>query len=157
MAQKILIAMDESENSARAVEFVGNCLKTDADISLFSVLLNTETMCAMQGPALTPYFTAEQTSFCALEDKKKEVVKEALEKARQKLIQHGFDEKRIKTKIVERKKGIARDIIAEANSGGFDLVVMGRRGLSGIMEFIMGSISQKVLHGVDKASVLLVD
>ncbi len=157
MAQKILIAMDESDNSARAVEFVGKCIKQDADILLFSVLLNTEAMCAMQGPALTPYFVAEQSSFCILEDKKKELMKEALEKARQKLIQQGFDEKRIKTKTVERNKGIARDIISEANSGGFDLVVLGRRGLSGIMEFIMGSVSQKVLHGVHKASVLLVD
>lgn len=157
MAQKILIAMDESENSARAVEFVVNNLKTDADITLFSVLMNTESMCALQGPALTPYFVAEQTSFCALEDKKKELMNEALDKARQKLIQSGFDENRVRTKTVERKKGIARDIIAEANSGNYDLVVMGRRGLSGIMEFIMGSVSQKVLHGVDKASVLLAD
>jgi nucleotide-binding universal stress UspA family protein len=157
MAQKILIAMDESENAFRAVDFVGNSLNPDADVTLFSVLMNTATLCAMQSPELTPYFMAEQSAFCTLEDKKKDLVNQALEKARQKLVKTGFDERRIHVKTAERNKGIARDIIAEANNGGFDLVVLGKRGISGIKEFIMGSISQKVLNGVKNASVLLVD
>lgn len=157
MAKKILIAMDESENAFRAVDFVGNCLNPASEVTLFSVLLNTAALCAMQSPELTPYFMAEQTAFCTLEDKKKELINQALEKARHKLVQMGFDEKRVHVKTAERDKGIARDIIAETNQGGFDLVVLGKRGISGIREFIMGSISQKVLNGVKNASVLLVD
>ena len=157
MPKKILIAMDESENALRAVDFVGTCLNPDADVTLFSVLMNTATLCAMQSPELTPYFMAEQTAFCTLENKKKELVSQALEKARQKLVQNGFDNKRVHVKTAERTKGIARDIIGEANNGGFDLVVLGKRGISGIKDFIMGSISQKVLNGVKNASVLLVD
>jgi len=52
-------------------------------------------------------------------------------------------------------KGIARDIVAEADSG-YDTIVMGRRGLSGIKEFVMGSVSQKVLHSVKDVSIILV-
>ncbi len=157
MAKKILIAMDESENSLRAVDFICTCVSPDATITLFSVLLNTEDMCAMQGAELTPYFFAQQSSFCAMENKKKELVSQALEKARQTLIRKGVAEDRVKTKIVTRKRGIARDIISEAKSGGYDLVVLGKRGLSGIKDFILGSVTQKVLHGVDGASLLLVD
>ncbi len=157
MTTKILIAMDESENSRRAVDFVGTCLNTDAEVVLFSVLLNTESMCNMQSPELIPYFVEQQTSFCILEDKKKELVQQSLEAAKKKLIQQGFADGRVHTKTEVRKKGIARDIITEADNGGYDLVVLGRRGLSGIKDFIMGSISQKVLNGVDKSSVLLVD
>lgn len=157
MAKKILVAMDESKNSLRAVEFIGNCVNPEASVTLFSVLMNTEAMCAMQAPELTPYFIAQQTTFCVLEDKKKELISEALEKAREMLIQQGFAKNRVKTKIVKRKKGIARDIISEVKSGGYDLVVLGKKGLSAVREFLMGSTAQKVLHGVDKVSVLLVD
>ena len=55
-----------------------------------------------------------------------------------------------------RKKGIARDIIDEARNG-YDTVVMGKRGLSGIKEFFLGSVSQKVLNGAKDVSVLLVN
>ena len=58
------------------------------------------------------------------------------------------------TKIEAKNKGVARDILDEANSG-YDLIVMGRRGLSGIKEFFMGSVSQKVTNGAGDISVLI--
>ncbi|MFZ5563028.1 MAG: universal stress protein [Thermodesulfobacteriota bacterium] len=157
MAKNILIAMDESENSKRAVEFVGGNFDTRSSVTLFSVLQNTETMCAMQAPELTPYFVAQQASFCILEDKKKELVAEAMEKAKQLLTKKGFAANRVKVKLAKRKKGVARDIISEARAGGYDLVVLGKKGLTGVRDFLLGSITQKVLHGVKNTSVLLVD
>jgi nucleotide-binding universal stress UspA family protein len=157
MAQKILIAMDESKNASRAVDFVANHLNPDASVTLFNVLLNTEAMCSLQAPELTPYFVAQQTSFCTLEAMKKKLVSEALDKAKEDLVQKGFAKSRVKTKIVKRKKGIARDIIAEVNTGDYDLVVLGKKGLSAVREFLMGSTAQKVMNGAKKTSVLLVD
>ena len=40
---------------------------------------------------------------------------------------------------------------------GYDLIVLGKRGLSGVKEFFMGSVSQKVLSLVNDVSVLLVN
>jgi nucleotide-binding universal stress UspA family protein len=40
----------------------------------------------------------------------------------------------------------ATGIISAAQATGPDLVVLGRRGLSGIAELFLGSVSQKVLH-----------
>lgn len=40
----------------------------------------------------------------------------------------------------------AREIISTAHRIGADLIVVGRRGLSGISELVLGSVSQKVLH-----------
>ncbi|MBW1763701.1 MAG: universal stress protein, partial [Deltaproteobacteria bacterium] len=54
------------------------------------------------------------------------------------------------------KKGIARDIISEARSG-YGTVVIGRRGLSGIEEFFLGSVSQKVLHSLRAISIIIVN
>ncbi|GAF83586.1 unnamed protein product, partial [marine sediment metagenome] len=79
-----------------------------------------------------------------------------LKKAKEILQKAGFDEKNITIKLSNRKKGVARDIIDEAHSG-YDTVVMGKRGLSGIKEFFLGSVSQKVLHGAKDLSVLLVN
>ena len=55
-----------------------------------------------------------------------------------------------------KKGGIARDIIREAKSG-YNVVVMGKRGLSGIKEFILGSVTQKVFNSAKDISVLVVD
>jgi nucleotide-binding universal stress UspA family protein len=157
MAKKILVAFDDSENAMRAVQFVGAHLACDSTVTLFNVLLDTEVMCALQSPELTPYFLEQQAYFCNLENKKKEIVEKALQEARNHLIKCGFDANNISIQSIKRNQGIARDIIKEAVSGGYDLVVLGRKGISGIKDFILGSVAQKVLHGVKGVSVLLVD
>ncbi|MDY6824498.1 MAG: universal stress protein [Thermodesulfobacteriota bacterium] len=157
MAKNILIAFDESENSKRAVDFVGANFSSDSSVTLFHVLLDTESICSMQGPELVPYFKSQQTAFCSLEDKKKEVVVKAMGNAKDTLVQCGFDPQRVTTKSVNRNKGIARDILAEIKSGNYELVVMGKKGLSGIKDFIMGSIPQKVVQNASGVSVLLVE
>ena len=156
MARKILVALDDSENALRAVKFIGEHFTPDSNITLFSVILDTAAICDMNSPSLTPYFRAQQGTFCSLEDRKKELVKEALENAKEALIEAGFEEKKINIKMEGQNKGIARDIIDMASSD-YDVVVLGRRGLSGIKEFFLGSVSQKVLHGAKDVSVLLVD
>ena len=70
MTKKILLAIDDSENATRAVEFVANTFTTDNRITLFNVVQDTATMCEMNSPELTPYFTSQQSSFCLLEEKK---------------------------------------------------------------------------------------
>lgn len=106
MAKKILIAFDESENSQRAVDFVGAHFAGDCSVTLFNVLLDTEAMCAMESPELTPYFKSEQSAFCSLEDKKKEVVNQAMERGRRCLIECGFSPDRVETKAKVREKGL---------------------------------------------------
>jgi len=156
MEKKILLAIDDSENARRAVEFVANFFTPDNKITLFNVILDTATLCAMNSPELTPYFTSQQSSFCLLEEKKKKIVSEAMQKAKRLLLDANFEEKNITIKSEVKKSGIARDIIREAKSG-YNAVVMGKRGLSGIKEFILGSVSQKVFHIAKDISVLVVD
>jgi nucleotide-binding universal stress UspA family protein len=156
MAKKILVAFDDSENAMRAVEFIATSFTKEKEITLFSVLPDTIAICDMNSPSLTPYFISKQSEFCALEDQKKELVDEALQKAKEILLNAGFKENNIIIKAQTKKKGVVRDIISEANSG-YDTIVLGRRGLSGIKEFIFGSVSQKVLHLTKDISVIVVD
>ena len=110
----------------------------------------------MNSPELTSYFKSQQSSFCALEDKKKSLVDSALQKAREKLMAAGFEDKNVTIKAESKKKGVARDIAKEAQSG-YNTVVLGRRGQSGIKDFLLGSVSQKVFHLVKDISVLVVN
>ena len=81
MGRKILVAFDDSKNAMRAVQFVAETFSPDNKITLLSVLQNTAALCEMNSPELTPYFVSQQDSFCILEDKKKGLVEDAIEKA----------------------------------------------------------------------------
>jgi nucleotide-binding universal stress UspA family protein len=155
MGRKVLVGFDDSENAMRAVEFVAKSLAPDHEVVLFHVVLDTAAICNLNSPELVPLFLEHQVQFCTLEDKKKELVTQGMEKAKQHLVDAGFQDKNIQFKVQTKKKGVARDIAAEAQSG-YDAVVLGRRGLSGIGEFILGSVSQKVLHAAKDLSVILV-
>lgn len=155
MAQKILITLDDSENALRAVAFVAKSFATDNQITLLNIMLDTATLCSMDSPELIPLFKAQQASFCTLEDKKRELVKAAMKQAKRTLVEAGFSPDNVTVKIQDKKGSVARDILTEAEKG-YDLIVIGRRGMSGIKEFLMGSISQKVLNGAKDISVLIV-
>ncbi len=156
MKNRLLVAFDDSENAMRAVEFIAKYFTTDHKVTLFNVLPDSAVLCAMNSPELTPYFLSQKSSFCVLEDKKRDLINEAMRQAVGKLVAAGFDKKNIETKIENRRIGIARDLIAESQSG-YDVVILGRRGLSGIKEFLIGSVSQKVLHSVKGVSVMIVN
>jgi nucleotide-binding universal stress UspA family protein len=156
MSQKILIAFDDSENALRAVEYVARFMAKDCRVTLFSVVPDTAALCEMNSPELTPYFKSQQDSFCILEGKKRELLTAAQARAKALLLEHGFAEEGVEIKSEPKKSGIARDIITEAQTG-YDLVVVGRRGLSGIKEFFLGSISQKILNAAQDKSILIVN
>lgn len=151
----ILIAMDESENALRAVEYLAKYFTSDHRVTLFHVMVDSQAICNLSSPELTPYFLAQQAGLCTLDDKKKELVQKALEQARDVLVKAGFAEKNITLKIQSRKKGISKDIAEEAQQG-YDMLAMGRRGLSGIEEFFLGGVSHKVLSLAKNISVILV-
>ena len=156
MDKKVLVAIDDSENAMRAVEFIANLFTTDNKITLFNVIQDTAALCEMNSPELIPYFKSQQSSFCTLEEKKKQLVNQTLKKAREILMYAGFDENNITIKSEIKKSGVARDIVKEAQSG-YNVIVLGRRGMSGIMDFILGSISQKVFNSAKDISVLVVN
>jgi len=156
MDNKILVAFDDSENAMRAVEYIAKHFATDSKITLFNIAQDTAALCDMNSPALTPYFKSQQSAFCTLEEKKKSLVDSALQKARTKLIAAGFEDNNITIKAEIKKKGVARDIVKESQSG-YSTIVLGRRGQSGIKDFLLGSVSQKVFHLVKDKSVLVVN
>ncbi len=157
MEEKILVALDDSPSARRTVEFMTRILTPDQkNIVLFSVVPDMAALCDMNSPELTPYFLSQNYNLMEIKEQKRRALLSVLETAKNVLTESGFEEGQLQIKIQDKKRGIARDIIDEACSG-YTLVVMGRRGLSGVEEFLLGSVSQKVLHTVKDISVLIVN
>jgi nucleotide-binding universal stress UspA family protein len=156
MSKKILVAIDNSENAMQAVEFIADALNKDSVVTLLSIMEGTAA-CELEDPSLTASFRSGKAYFCALENEKQENMKKALKNAKKLLIEAGFKENHVTEKVQTKKKGIASDIIAEAESGGFDTIVMGRRGLSGIKQFMLGGVSHKIISGTKNMSIILVE
>lgn len=156
MSQRILIAFDDSKSALRAVEVIANQFRNDNRVTLFNVTMNTAALCNMNSPELTPYFKSQQNSFCLLEDKKKDLVGEALAKAKDILKQAGFSDDHIQIKIQTQKSSVAKDIIDEAESD-YDFIIMGRNGKSSVKEFFLGSTPLKVFNHAENVSLLVVD
>ena len=156
MDQNILIAFDDSENAMRAVDFVAANFNTVSKVTLLSIVQDTASLCEMNSPELVPYFKSQQSNFCFIEDKKRELVETALAAAKDKLLAAGFSKNNIQIKINVKDQGVARDIIAESKAG-YNILVLGRRGVSGIKEFFLGSVSQKVFSMSKEVSVVIVN
>ena len=157
MARKILVAVDESDHSVRAVRYVAETMPCTAAVTLLSVVPDMAAACRLEGPSLVPIFKENLEAFCNMEETKRERIKEFMEKAKNGLVNAGFPPGNVRVKIRKKKKGIARDILAEAKEGKYDTIVVGRRGLSGVKEFFIGSISQKVLQNASQVTVVVVD
>lgn len=71
------------------------------------------------------------------------------------LQEHGLVEETVRTRIELAVGRVADTILSTSREGNFALIIMGSRGLMGIRALMLGSASNRVLHG-STASVLLV-
>ena len=140
MQQKILVALDDSPNAMRTVEHVARTYTPGNEVTLYSVSSQVDL----------------HYSLCRdMQKHKDEQVEQTLEQAKNLLLKSGFEEKTVTIKVDRKGGDVAREIVNEVNTG-YDTIVMGRRGMSAIKAFFIGSVSQKVLHAVKDKSVLIV-
>ncbi len=138
--EKILIGFDSSESAVKAIDTVCDLMASNnRDVMLCHVVRSLN------------IFLHEQTVFRTEEEKMwldetRQGIDPPMLKAEQKLIDAGFHPGRTYKQILEDKASRAGGIIQAAREGGYGTIVMGRRGLSRVQEFIMGRVSRKVLH-----------
>lgn len=157
MPQKILIALDGSEISSKVVEFTAKTVSKSSVITLFSVIPNVDLLCELDPPFINGFVPNQYQDYCkSIQDVKRRLLEETIAAGRQVFFGAGFKAESILTKIEIMKNDVALTIIEEARTG-YDLVVLGRRGHSGLKKFLFGSVSQKVLHAVEDISVLIVE
>lgn len=157
MSQKILIALDGSEISSKIVEVAAKTVSENSVITLFSVIPNVDLLCELDPPFIKGFLSEQYPDYCRnIQTEKRRVLEETLEAGKKIFLDAGFKPESISTKIEIMKFDVALTIIEEARTG-YDLIVLGRRGYSGLKKFLMGSVSQKVLHTIKDISVLIVE
>ncbi len=156
MGKTFLVAVDYSKNATRAVNFVADTFSTEHKIILLGILPKPAAVCDMDADSLATPFLESKRTLCQMEYEHELAIKESLKIAKKILTDAGFPEANIQAQAKQEKVGIARDIVSEAQRLKADMIILGRRGLSGIKEFFLGSVSQKVLQLAKDKSVLLV-
>ena len=136
-AGSVLLALDASENAMRAVVYVGGLLGgSDFEVRLIHVIRSDN-----------PEYVNE----------KKMEMNGVFDEAKGVLIESGFSPNRITTKIITGVRSRAAAVAQEAKDGGYGTIVVGRRGLSRVRDFLMGCVSNKLINLAKNHAVWVVD
>lgn len=146
--KKILIAVDESENARRAVDYVAHML---GGVAGFSVTL----LHVIPDPE-EDYFPSPQDRQHWLKNYT-ERIEDVLEGYRRSLLQAGFDESAVDVRSNLRYcPSMAECILNERSVLDHGTIVVGRQGLSRSEEFLFGSVSSKIVNHAKNCTVWVV-
>jgi nucleotide-binding universal stress UspA family protein len=139
---KILLPVDGSKSSLNAAKYVvklAKDLRSKCTVTLISVHDDV-------GLGHVKQFVANSV----IDDYLREVSEKELKGA-----QKVLDTAGVKHSMVIKRGNIANEIITLANKEKFDLIVMGSKGRSGIVDAIMGSVAQRVSNNAKQAVLLI--
>ena len=85
-----------------------------------------------------------------------EQIAPVMKKAREAMLEAGLKEDQLSVKIVDGSRSAASDILKAAKRYECGTIVMGRRGVTGVKELIMGSVTRKVLEELNRKAVWIV-
>lgn len=133
---KILVAIDASEGAMRALDYIGAMVDTSHwEVTLFHAIREFDTEGLHRAEKL---------------------MASVFETASSHLKEAGFNRNQIDLRSVTGAHSRAAVIITEALKGGYGTIVVGRRGLTNVEEFIMGRVSNKVIHMAREMAVWVV-
>ena len=133
----VLLGLDGSENAMRTVDYVGSLLGgSDFDAGFIHVIRNDN-----------PEYV----------NQRKMEMNGVFDEAGSALVRSGFDPDRITTKIITGVRSRAAAVVQEAEDGGYGTIVVGRRGLSRVRDFLMGTVSNKLINMAKNHAVWVVN
>ena len=160
---RILLAIDESECSNRAVNYVANVLRgrPDTEVMLFHVLAPLPPGLREHGGSENPKkenkleakLRKAQQDWYALEREAEEGI---LQKARMTLVEKGLEEKQIQAKL-GYEENIARNIVETARAERVDTIVVGRHARSGIKQFTLGEVTKRLIRSAGGLTIWIVE
>ena len=145
MKNSMLIAMNDSLSARAAVDFI-------ADLAICPEEMNITLLHVFRKPSagedlMGKKFMKEQPARYL----------NAMERAKEKLVEKGCNPNSIKIKLVEDPyPTVGEGIIDQFNKGDYSMVVIGRKRMSKAEEFIRGDVSIKLVRALKGAAVLVV-
>jgi nucleotide-binding universal stress UspA family protein len=152
--ERVLIANDGSTHSMRTVSYAADILDPNRfEVVLFHVVTRVpESFIDLE--AKVPAYNYKLVSLEAWEEQQQKTIREFMGKAKAILLDAGFKDERITVRVDDRQVGIARDIGSESLKG-YKALVVGRRGLSDLKDFMLGSVAEHIL-GLSRIPVWIV-
>jgi nucleotide-binding universal stress UspA family protein len=164
---KVLVAVDDSEVSRKAVAFAGKLLGprtiSDCDVTLFHVceslpeFILARTAAGEENSAFRQVAAEWARTGRTLGEK-------LLEEQALTLVAAGIPPEKVNVRLCQkesrpesRRVVAALAIIEEMKQGGYDLVVIGRRGTSASIESFLGGVAEKIAREARGCSVCIVD
>jgi nucleotide-binding universal stress UspA family protein len=132
--KNILVTMDGSENAAMGAAYAADILRNRKDVKL--------TLLHIQKEGSIPNEIE---------------VRKMMDMAKALLLEAGIPKKAITVKLLPKKMGVARDILNELEEGAYGTVIIGRRGISKAEQFLLGSVSNKIIQNAKNCSVWIID
>lgn len=136
MYQHILVPLDGSELAEQAIPHARKLAQPPARLSLLRAMPQEYIAAVEQAGRYASKFSTEETLAKAEAEERA-----YLSRVAQELQQEGYQ---VSTQVTRR--GAAEAILDYANHHGVDLIVIASHGRSGIRRWILGSVTQKVLH-----------
>ena len=156
----VLAAVDDSDYAERMIVHLAEHLApiSETQVTLFHVMPAKPPEFWDDGHILDESERSERESIVA---KWRAVHEEKMEgiftRARMAFTSAGMDQGSVITKVQTRSRGIARDIIAESNRGDYSILAFGRRGISDISEFSLGSRAAKMIQSAPNCTLIVVN
>ena len=145
----ILAAVDESDNSKRAIIFLADFFGRDKDvyITILSII-----------PEPSEDFFATEAAMEKWRTDKQAEMDRVMAGYRDIFHGVGFADDRITIRLIIRPCASIADAILEEHARlHYRIIVVGRRGISHKEEFIFGSTSNKILHHATNCAVMVVE
>jgi nucleotide-binding universal stress UspA family protein len=140
-SRKVLVGVDSSENALRAVAHAGAMLSgTECHVTLFYTKSHIRRFVPLEvlenAPGLEEIW----------QKKAEEEIAPYITNAKEMLLKHGLAADNIDIKIIDGSRSVADDILKAAKADNFGTIILGRRGVSMVKEFFIGSVTRKVIQ-----------
>jgi nucleotide-binding universal stress UspA family protein len=151
LSKKMLLAVDASLNSRQAVIYAAPyAAQAEAEVTLLHVVRKFF-------PGWSPYLTsAGEEIETELHKNLKAKIQGMFEEYKGCLENAGVAPDKIRTVCKFGGYSRAAEILATAREGNYGTVIMGRRGISAVRQFIMGRVTTKVLNAAEGLAVWIV-
>ncbi len=152
--QKILVAVDGSEQSLRAIRYAANVFPADrTEIVLYYVRVELFDLFSDLGTY--PHYQRRVTGLKRWATEQKADVVQAMDSAVVYFKQKGFPEAAITVKTPAKRLGVAKDIIKESYDG-YHAIVVGRTGWSRFKDWLIKSTAMKLVAKIKHIPLVVV-
>lgn len=154
-SRNILLAVDGSTNSVRAIDHLTDVMRKnpDVDLTIFHVQPSLKDTCGIDFTEADDSGDNEAVTKI-IENADRKCVDNFMQYARSKLREKSFDENRLNLKTRPVKLNIAKAIVDEFENGDYGTLVVGKRGIN--KRFFMGSVSGYLVSHVTNAALWMV-